>query len=317
MTATKSPTRVAARKFGCASAVLVAALTGSALAAGPVQFGTCDGATANNAEPAEAAAILFPLAAALDGVDGSGHARVNVDDKGVPSGGQIIAEAPANYRFGQAVLDALMATKFQRAHAGTYEICATFTASLAMPAFPDEAQPAPRRTDTLGPAIMPPKAVKAGVDGSFEIAFRLDNRGLVSRLISVRGSPRGYSFERAAAASLSVWTFPESMAGNYTIRVDFDHTTSPTVEGGAKLPRSMMAAPRYPQLALDRERQGEVIFRLDIVEDGLMKALHVVSVDPEGMGFAAAAVASMRGVIFHPALAVSDFRYEVQFRLTH
>lgn len=162
---------------------------------------------------------------------------------------------------------------------------------------------------------MPPKAVKAGVDGSFEIAFRLDNRGLVSSLISVRGSPRGYSFERAAAASLSVWTFPEDAAGNYTIRIDFDHRTSPSVEKGAELPRSMMARPRYPMAAMDRERQGDVVFKLAIVDDGLMNAFNVVKEEPSGLGFMQAAAASLRNVIFHPALPAGPQEYTVLFRL--
>lgn len=265
--------------------------------------------------PEKSVEPVFPVAAVLDGVDGSGRARVTVDAEGKPSGGSIVSESPANYRFGQAVLNAAMSSRFEAGRPGSYELCRTFSARAAMPAFPDELAEAPPRTDALGDAVMPPKAVRAGVDGEVDVAFELNRFGEVERLISVRGGPAGYSFERAAAASVAVWEFQEYTAGIYKITVRFDHLTSPSIERGAAPPRSMIARPRYPRLALNSERQGVVVFDLAMAEDGLMSAFNVKTEDPEGYGFLEAAAASMRNVVLHPAIPAGSKEFSVVFRL--
>jgi TonB family protein len=57
--------------------------------------------------------------------------------------------------------------------------------------------------------------------------------------------------------------------------------------------------PRYPQRALDQEREGTVRVELTIAPDGTVSAVKVLAADPPGW-FEAAAIAAVRQWRYHP-----------------
>jgi protein TonB len=86
--------------------------------------------------------------------------------------------------------------------------------------------------------------------------------------------------------------------------------------------RPLGAPPRpiYPARALQREREGVVVVRLIVETDGDVTSAAIVSEEPAGFGFGAAALAAVRRTKFEPkrddgAATLGEFTYNVRFRL--
>jgi len=150
----------------------------------------------------------------------------------------------------------------------------------------------------------PQQALKDELAGKVVASLTVDDNGDVEAVEIVSESPTGHGFAQAAETAFRKWKYPKGHPGRYSGTFVFAPGELPLTPEEAALDFAdkpiSRTPPKYPNYALDRGAEGEVLLIITIAANGIVETARIAGENPPGFEFGAAAVKAAENWRFAP-----------------